>query len=122
MEAKLPLLPSAEFAMKHSLRFAFAHADALAGQTGLVGKPYTITDSQGKTLASGTIPKSGRLPRIMLDEADKLQLKIGSDEWKVEELPARSVELPNTEMADADDADFLTSDQIQAFMGMLGKG
>ncbi|MDR3410414.1 MAG: type VI secretion system tip protein TssI/VgrG, partial [Formivibrio sp.] len=93
----LPVMPSAEFINKHSLRFAFEHADATAEDAGMVGKSFKITDDAGQVLESGTVPKSGVLPRIMLDEAKPLTLSLGKSGWEVVELP-----LSNGEMAEAD--------------------
>ncbi|MFC3531103.1 DUF2345 domain-containing protein, partial [Vogesella facilis] len=81
-----PLLPSSEFANKHSLRFAFEHSDEMAQVLGVVGKPYEIRNNLGHAIAAGKIPKNGKLPRIMLDEPEKLQLIIGGGKWQISEL------------------------------------
>ncbi|MBS1155877.1 MAG: type secretion system protein [Proteobacteria bacterium] len=101
----LPVMPSAEFINKHSLRFAFEHADAMAEDAGMVGKPFTITDDMGQILESGTVPQSGVLPRVMLDEAKQLTLSLGQSGWEVVELP-----LSNDEMEEAD-SDEMTGDE-----------
>lgn len=72
---------------KQSLRFAFPGADSSVETMGwLIDQPYKISDSKGNILASGTIDKSGRLPRVMTDEPDELTLIMGSEEWDMEEL------------------------------------
>lgn len=75
----LPVLEPGE----QSLRFAFPGADsAVQSMSWMVGQPYTISDSDGKILASGKIDNSGRLPVIKKEENDTLKLIIGKETWK----------------------------------------
>ncbi|AZN35327.1 type VI secretion system Vgr family protein [Iodobacter ciconiae] len=91
LKAKLPVLPSSEFP-QHSLRFAADGADEFMKDMGWVGKSFTILGSDNSVLASGKIPKSGRLPRVMTDQADILQLRVGEEKWKLETIPPQPIE------------------------------
>ncbi|MCZ7837036.1 type VI secretion system Vgr family protein [Atlantibacter hermannii] len=82
-----------------SLRFAFPGTDSsVESMSWLIDQPYKISDSKGNLLASGTIDKSGRLPRLTTDEPDELTLIMGSEEWEMEELAAADTEIPADEV------------------------
>jgi type VI secretion system secreted protein VgrG len=86
MKAPIPVLPSAEVVGKHSLRFATEYSDHFFHEMGLSGQPYKIVDEEGKTVNSGTIPKNGKLPRLMFDEKKRLQLIIGDGKHDITEI------------------------------------
>jgi type VI secretion system secreted protein VgrG len=99
----------------HSLRFAFAGADTLISDLAMVGKKYTITDTSGAVLASGSLDSGGRLPRLDFPAAKDLLLHIGDEKW-------RSVPID----AEADDPDMalvadLLPDESDPYHHALGQ-
>ena len=89
--AELPALPTQRSTLDpYSLRFAFPGSDETADIFGLTGKPYRITDSEGKVLAQGTVPKSGRLPRIDVPKGQELSLHLGEDKWTAKPIEAHA--------------------------------
>ncbi|WP_051293442.1 type VI secretion system Vgr family protein [Pseudoduganella violaceinigra] len=86
----------------HSLRFAFAGADAMAKKMGVVGKSYRIEDAKGSILAQGTVGEDGRLPRHDFANQHDLRLELGTDDWRpfaVENEDTASIE-PDAEPTD----------------------
>ncbi|MEG1681246.1 MAG: DUF2345 domain-containing protein, partial [Stenotrophomonas sp.] len=78
----LPALPAGLYSFKESLRFALEGSDALAADLGWKGKPFRITDADGKEVTSGTLGEDGRLPRVMADGLGRpLTLQVGEDTW-----------------------------------------
>jgi len=90
MGPTLPALPQGEFVDKHSLRFAAFGSDLCMQDLGWVGKSFKILDSKGNVLQSGSIPESGRLPRTILDAHDELTLKVGSEDWEMQQIEMQS--------------------------------
>jgi type VI secretion system secreted protein VgrG len=86
----LPPLPQGELVSKQSLRFATFGADEVAGDIGWVGKSYQIVDSTGAVVNSGLIADDGRVPRTILDKADTLTLKVGSEDWEPHQVTAEA--------------------------------
>ncbi|WP_293813833.1 DUF2345 domain-containing protein, partial [uncultured Aquitalea sp.] len=103
MHISSPLLPQSEYQNKHSLRFSIAHSDELMKDMGLVGKKFQITNELGNVLSSGTVPKDGRLPRIMTDEKSHLTLTIGEKKWHEQEVPYPKNDDISEELANYDD-------------------
>jgi uncharacterized protein (DUF2345 family) len=132
----LPAFEPVSMEMAHSLRFAPLGADALAEDLGWIGKPFSIKDSSGKVLASGSVSQDGKLPRVETQGSEKLTLTIGQDQVQVSEVSkppaddgAQSVEIPEAEddpyaekLAATDDADgdFLESAVLAKIMGNSG--
>lgn len=58
----------------HSLRFASQGADDLLNWA---GQPFTVLDANGKTVEQGTVPATGRLPRVKHAQYEKLTLRLG---------------------------------------------
>lgn len=135
VKVAMPALPTSEFANKHSLRFTGYGSDSTMKDMGLIGKPYQITNSTGVVVASGTIPKSGRIPRVMVDQPDMLTLAVGGSAPKITELPPVQAPEPvpsvyelnddHDEQHDpyyqqivlADDEDFLHPDTLDELLG-----
>jgi type VI secretion system secreted protein VgrG len=59
----------------HSLRFASQGSDDLFNW---VGQPFMILDATGQTVAQGTVPPTGRLPRVKHAQHEKLTLRLGN--------------------------------------------
>ncbi|MDT8885261.1 type VI secretion system tip protein VgrG [Klebsiella aerogenes] len=88
----LPVFPVMEPG-EQSLRFAFPGADSVSqSMDWMINQPYSITDSNGKILSTGTVDSSGRFPKIVLPESDTLNLIIGRETWSKEELSVSSAE------------------------------
>ncbi|MEG5275234.1 type VI secretion system Vgr family protein [Klebsiella pneumoniae] len=91
-KVKMPVFPVMEPG-EHSLRFAFPGADSVSqSMNWLINQPYSISDSAGKILSTGTVDTSGRFPKIVLPESDTLNLIIGRETWSKEELSVSSTE------------------------------
>uniref|UniRef100_UPI0034CE41C8 DUF2345 domain-containing protein n=1 Tax=Enterobacter soli TaxID=885040 RepID=UPI0034CE41C8 len=106
---KFPVFPVMEPG-EHSLRFAFPGADSVSqSMDWMINQPYNITDSSGKTLSSGILESSGRLPKIVLPESDTLNLIIGRETWITEDLPL-SVEEDGSEADSEGNIEVLESD------------
>jgi len=71
----------------YSVRFAALGSDELFKHTGMVGLPYRILDEQGCVRAEGTIPVSGRLPRITFETPDEATLIVGEETWAWASVP-----------------------------------
>lgn len=118
----------------HSLRFAFAGADTLAGLSGYAQQPFRVADAHGKVLAQGSVGDDGRLPRVDVPAAADLTLQLGEDSWDT--LAGAPADAPpiepdadpqvEAEQADADplyeaqqddDDVFLAPDIIALFVG-----
>jgi type VI secretion system secreted protein VgrG len=100
----LPVFPVMEPG-EHSLRFAFPGADSVSqSMDWMTNQPYSITDSGGKILSTGTVDSSGRFPKIKLPESDTLNLIIGRETWGQEELSISSTE--DDSMEDFGDEDY----------------
>ncbi|MEN3109840.1 type VI secretion system Vgr family protein [Uliginosibacterium paludis] len=75
----------------HSVRFAALGADALLADSAWANQPYLVVDGDGKTLAKGVIPESGRLPRVTTEKPEDVVLVLGSvDETLWEPIQGRS--------------------------------
>ena len=85
MQVALPAMPKSEPAPgKYSQRFSLFGSDDRVIDHGLVDRPFSIMDALGKILASGAIPKTGRLPRIFSEEPSPLILTIGGPDYRQE--------------------------------------
>ncbi|HAT1613180.1 TPA: type VI secretion system tip protein VgrG [Raoultella planticola] len=88
----MPVFPVMEPG-EQSLRFAFPGADSVSqSMDWMTSQPYSITDSNGKILSTGTVDSSGRFPKIVLPESDTLNLIIGRETWVKEDLPTSVAE------------------------------
>ncbi len=108
----LPVFPVMEPG-EQSLRFAFPGADSVSqSMDWMTNQPYSITDSNGKILSTGTVDSSGRFPKIVLPESDTLNLIIGRETWSKEELSFSSTEDDSMEYFEdeAPDADLYLSE------------
>ncbi|WP_367395673.1 type VI secretion system Vgr family protein [Pantoea sp. Ep11b] len=108
----LPVFPVMEPG-EQSLRFAFPGADSVSqSMDWMINQPYSITDSNGKILSTGTVDSSGRFPKIVLSESDTLNLIIGRETWSKEELSVSSTEDDSMEYFDdeAPDVDLYLSE------------
>ncbi|MBH2847119.1 DUF2345 domain-containing protein, partial [Serratia marcescens] len=91
-KATLPVFPVMEPG-EQSLRFAFPGADSVSqSMDWMTNQQYSITDSSGKILSTGTVDNSGRFPKMELPENDTLNLIIGRETWGQEELSTASIE------------------------------
>lgn len=105
-----PVIPIIEPGIR-SLRFAFPGTDAsVESMDWMLNKPYRIIDSEGKTLALGTVDESGRFPRIETQNDEVLKLIIGEEKWSfkeyVSEIESNSEDLIDEQkMEIADNAD-----------------
>jgi type VI secretion system secreted protein VgrG len=101
VEGALPPAPNG----LHSLRFAFEGADEVATILGLQGQKYRIMDASNRSIASGVVGESGRLPRLDFKGAEELTLAIGEDEWEIHEIhpDGSSVDPVSDMVPDADD-------------------
>lgn len=107
----LPVFPVIESG-EQSLRFAFPGADNVIQSMGwMINQPYSITDSNGKVLSTGTVDSSGCFPKIVLPESEILNLIIGRETWEQEDL--------STSIAGTEDTEFLEpdTDDIEAHEG-----
>lgn len=96
----MPVFPVMEPGTQ-SLRFAFPGADSVSqSMKWMISQPYSITDSNGKILSTGTIDRSGRFPKIVLPESETLNLIIGRETWSKEELPTSVAEADSVEDID----------------------
>ncbi|PJX37289.1 MULTISPECIES: DUF2345 domain-containing protein, partial [unclassified Klebsiella] len=111
-KVKMPVFPVMEPG-EHSLRFAFPGADSVSqSMNWLINQPYSITDSAGKILSTGTVDSSGRFPKIVLPESDTLNLIIGRETWSKEDHSVSSTEDDSMEdfEDEAPDADLYLSE------------
>ncbi len=101
----LPVFPVMEPGVQ-SLRFAFPGADSVSqSMDWMINQPFSITDSSGKILSTGTVDNSGRFPKIELPENDTLNLIIGRETWGQEELSICSTEYDSVEDFGNEDSD-----------------
>lgn len=109
-KVSLPVFPVMEPG-EQSLRFAFPGADSVSqSMDWMINQPYSITDSSGKVLSTGTVNSSGRFPKTKLPESDTLNLIIGRETWSQEDLPISSTEDNSVEDIDSLDFDTDTDD------------
>jgi type VI secretion system secreted protein VgrG len=101
--SELNIMPTEE---PHSLRFATLGTDELLGLFGWAGHPYTIKDSDGKTVAQGTISEDGRLPRVTSDQPELHVLRIGDAQGaKLIPIPAPTIDQPPSMNGDDEESD-----------------